>query len=215
MRILTIFLSLLFLSTFLIAQQKYLVSPTNDWIPINKDKSPSAVIAKYYKDKLPSSTTGECTNKGIFGYPPDRYAWNLGNTAMHKDVIGQWFEAKASGTIDTVFWYNGWSYVGAKDSMVFLRIHESRVGYHFGPGVPPYPAACQFWVIGLTHSIRIMELLPFPMTPQIQPGTQQSTQKAEQFQPPDPPSAMQNGARWVTEPSIDQTLITLLIYQSQ
>ena len=78
------------------------------------------------------------------GYDIDNYPPDTTIKLHHKDVIGTWFVAPASCTIDTVFWYcNGNN--GALESLVYLRIFKSIVGNDWGPGISPYPPPPQSW----------------------------------------------------------------------
>ena len=60
--------------------------------------------------------------------------------------MGEWFVAKATGTIDTIFWFALGS-VGATDSTLYVRVDNSRIGPNYGPGVRPGPwdPPCQNW----------------------------------------------------------------------
>ena len=133
---------LLFATTGL-AQQRILISPHNVIVPLQKGESAESYVLKKNMRTI-SSTSGDCSNKFIFGYPTDLYVPNWINSYYHKDVAGQWYVAKAAGAIDTVFWYNNGE-TGALESLVYLRIFQSNIGPDFGPGIPPYPAPCQSW----------------------------------------------------------------------
>jgi len=141
MRFLTLLLCILLLTGFVVAQQKYLVSPNQEMFPITKGGSASDMIAK-----RSSAVAGTCSSSFIFGYDVPKWQsvprQNFG--CYHKDVLGQWFYAGATGTIDTVYWF-GFSTNGALDSSVFVRIHQSNIGKDYGPGDGTYPATCQSW----------------------------------------------------------------------
>ncbi|MBI4810206.1 MAG: hypothetical protein HY800_01935 [Ignavibacteriales bacterium] len=139
-------LFLLLFGQFAFAQQRVLVSPNGDVIRIKKGVSIKTAAEKLMR-RAPSSISGECTNEFNFGFPVNVYDATIAHVGYHKDVMGQWFVAKASGTIDTVFWYNNWSEIGAKDSLVYVRIHESFIGPNYGPGIRPgpFPPPCQSW----------------------------------------------------------------------
>jgi hypothetical protein len=146
MRFFSLFLSVLLLSAVMTAQQKrYLVSPNDEVIPIEPGKSATTAI-KEWKQRVTSSNSGVCTDVFYFGYPQEIYPLTNNFGAYHKDVMGQWFTAKATGTIDTVFWEQ-WTAVNAYDSTVYLRIHNSNIGPSYGPGVRPGPfnPPCQNW----------------------------------------------------------------------
>src|SRR5204863_9941842 len=60
-----------------------------------------------------------------------------------------WFVSKVTGIIDTLYWEVLGS-VGAKDSTVYVRIHNSRLGPDYGPGIRIAPhdtwkPPCQNW----------------------------------------------------------------------
>ncbi|MBI4810775.1 MAG: hypothetical protein HY800_04920, partial [Ignavibacteriales bacterium] len=149
MRFLSLLLSILLLSGFINAQKRYLISPNQEVIPIDKYSSAAAEIAKRVNAQKAVSSVSDhppCTNKFIFGYTMDVYPLTSNFGAYHKDVMGQWYVAKASGTIDTFYFY-AYNLVGAKDSILWLRIHESNIGPSYGPGIGAYAAypPCQNW----------------------------------------------------------------------
>jgi hypothetical protein len=82
-----------------------------------------------------------------FGFPPSSYPsvpFASDNfNANHKDVTAQWYQAPATGRIDTVFWLSGADNY-ALDSIIFLRIDKSRIGPSSGPGVD-FPSPCLNW----------------------------------------------------------------------
>src|SRR3972149_6086010 len=146
MRFFSLILSVLLLSAVMSAQQKrYLVSPNDEVIPIEPGKSATAAI-KEWKQRITSSNSGVCTDVFYFGYPAPLYPLNSNFGAYHKDVMGQWFTAPATGTIDTLFWEQ-WTAVNAYDSTLYLRIHKSNIGPSYGPGIRPGPfnPPCQNW----------------------------------------------------------------------
>src|SRR5262245_3075699 len=99
-----------------VAQQKYLVSPTDDFIPITKGTSAVSILqTKFGRDV--ASAASACTDQAMFGYPPSLYPSTVNHVGRHKDVMGMWFVAKATGTIDTLFW-NTLSTIGALDSQL-------------------------------------------------------------------------------------------------
>ncbi|MBI5475904.1 MAG: hypothetical protein HY964_04130 [Ignavibacteriales bacterium] len=140
---LTIFL---ILCEFSFAQQKFLISPGQDAIPINKYSSPSREIAKRLMMRNSSSISANCSGTFNFGFPTDVYEPNINHILYHKDVLGQWFVAKAAGSIDTIFWYQ-LDRIGSPDSTVLVRIHASVIGPNYGPGKGAYASAapCQSW----------------------------------------------------------------------
>ncbi|MDI6767104.1 MAG: hypothetical protein QME52_09810, partial [Bacteroidota bacterium] len=145
MRILSLFLAILLVSGLSFAQQRYLVSPNQEVIPITKYDNASDLIAKRQSQTLSKKTAGECGTTFLFGYDRVRYPSTSRFGAYHKDVMAQWYIAKASGEIDTVFWWDIAGENGAKDSLILLRILESNLGPNYGPGVPPHKPPCQSW----------------------------------------------------------------------
>jgi hypothetical protein len=145
MRFFSLILSVLLLSAVMSAQKRYLVSPNDEVIPIEPGKSANTTI-KEWKHRVTTSNSGACTDVFYFGFPQEIYPLTNNFGAYHKDVMGQWFTAKATGTIDTVFWEQ-WVQVGAQDSTVYMRIHKSYIGPNYGPGVRPGPfnPPCQNW----------------------------------------------------------------------
>lgn len=126
------------------AQKRYLVSPTQEVIPLTPQESAESIIEVRSTGKLVSG--GICGAKFTYGYTPNYYPPNSNFGAYHRDVMGQWFVAKAVGTIDTIFWRNRAS-IGAYDSTIYIRVHRSIIGPDFGPGVRPgpYNPPCQNW----------------------------------------------------------------------
>jgi hypothetical protein len=126
------------------AQERYLVSPDREVIPLSPGESAGAVIAAKARQRALAAVT--CGDKFTFGYPPGLYTLNTSFGARHRDVLGQWFVAQSAGTIDSIFW-DVRGEIGAYDSTVYLRVHASVIGPHYGPGVRPGPFAppCQNW----------------------------------------------------------------------
>src|SRR5689334_4773342 len=150
MRFLSVFLSVLLLCSLGVSQQRYLVSPNQEVIPLTKQQlAANAMRQRLIKAAAKSNkVSAACSNKFTFGYTEDKFPVSSRFGAYHKDVMGQWYVAKATGTIDTVFWDVQPGYtVGAKDSILLLRIHESNIGPTYGPGVRPGPfdPPCQNW----------------------------------------------------------------------
>ncbi|MBI4547079.1 MAG: hypothetical protein HY707_03805, partial [Ignavibacteriae bacterium] len=144
MRLLSLVLSILLLCSIMVGQKRFLVSPNNEVIPLTKEQSAALEVQKRVTQTTASSAV--CTDKFTFGYTTDNYPPNVNFGAMHKDVMGEWFVAPAAGTIDTVFWFSLGS-VGALDSLLYVRIHNSAIGPDSGPGVRPGPfnPPCANW----------------------------------------------------------------------
>jgi len=147
MRLLSLFLSVLILSSVMVAQKRYVVSPNDEVIPLRRGESPASIIAKR-TGRSSSAVSAACGNRFHFGYPEDKFPANSNFGAFHKDVMGEWFVSKATGTIDTLFWEVLGS-VGAQDSTVYVRIHNSRIGPTYGPGIyndsSNWKPPCQNW----------------------------------------------------------------------
>lgn len=126
------------------SQKRYLISPRQEVIPLSPTESAATMIDK--REHRSDFQSGICGDKFTFGYHPSDYPVNSNFGAFHKDVLGEWFVAKASGTIDTIFWRNR-AAIGAYDSTIFLRVHRSVIGPDYGPGVRPGPfnPPCQNW----------------------------------------------------------------------
>lgn len=140
---------LLAVSSLTFAQKKrYLISPTQEVIPLDKNESARFAMEARAKAKQVKSTEA-CSNSVLDGFTPvpfDNYI-NSRFGGYHKDVFGEWFIAKYTGTIDTIYWNSTGDAVGAKDSLVYIRIHESFIGPNYGPGIRPgpYNPPCQNW----------------------------------------------------------------------
>ncbi len=147
MRFVSMFLSLLVMCSLVSAQKKYLVSPNDEVIPLRRGESAAQAIAKRTGIGSPSSASSVCGTRFTFGYPEDLFPANVNFGAFHKDVMAEWFQLPATGTIDTIFWESLGS-IGALDSTIFMRIHRSRIGPTYGPGANgsnPFAAPCQSW----------------------------------------------------------------------
>ncbi|MBA4312520.1 MAG: hypothetical protein C0417_07810, partial [Chlorobiaceae bacterium] len=161
MRFLTLFLSVLLLTSSLFSQKRFLVSPNQEVIPVTKYSSPSEEISKRIV-KGTSSVTGNCSGTFIFGYEPSVYVTTSNFGMYHKDVLGQWYVAKAAGTIDTVYW-EMFGLIGTPDSTVNLRIHRSKIGPGSGPGFGAFASQppCQSWGYWKTTNDYDMGIAPF------------------------------------------------------
>ena len=66
----TLLLLLFLLIEFSSAQERYLVTPNDDYIPLRKGESASAIMrARMQKHAQTISSTTICTNQALFGYP--------------------------------------------------------------------------------------------------------------------------------------------------
>ncbi|HLB00684.1 MAG TPA: hypothetical protein VJO14_04795, partial [Bacteroidota bacterium] len=126
-------------------QKRYLVSPTSEVYEITSDQSALSLVRKLNgADRAAAS--GVCTDRATFGYPLTAFPVTQVYKTFPKDIIGQWFVAKATGTIDTVFWYMPGE-INTYDSTLYSRIQQSNIGPDYGPGVRPgpYDPPCQSW----------------------------------------------------------------------
>ncbi len=178
MRLLSLFLSVLLLCSFAYSQQQYLVSPNQEVIPISKSQLAARELAKRLKkgQATTNKAAAVCTDKFYFGYTEDKFPNTNNFGAFHKDVMGQWYVAPASGTLDTIFW-DSFGAVGAKDSIVKLRVHNSVIGPTFGPGVRPgpYDPPCQSWGYWADNTDNDQGVAAFPEDANPFPGPFHST----------------------------------------
>ncbi len=177
MRSLSLFLSILLLSSFGFAQQRYLVSPNQEVIPLTKGQLASKLIQKRL-NKSSRAANGlaiTCGNKFTFGFTEDKYPPTSNFGGYHKDVLGQWYVAKATGTIDSIYWDA--LGVGALDSEILIRIHQSVIGPTYGPGVRPGPfdPPCQNWGYWINTGDLDQGVAAFPEDANPYPGPFHST----------------------------------------
>ncbi len=145
MRFLTSFLCVLLLSGLSLAQKKYLVSPNQEVIPIDRGSSAQKMIAKYEKERAAASVTDACSGGAQFGFDPVHFPIDSRFGFSHKDVMGEWFVAPARGTVDTFFLRQpAGSTISAVDSQIVVRIFQSNIRPGHGPGYD-YPRPCQSW----------------------------------------------------------------------
>ncbi|MBI1802860.1 MAG: hypothetical protein HY033_06250, partial [Ignavibacteriae bacterium] len=116
------------------AQKRLLVNQFGDAITLTKGSSAISII----KEATSLSAAQDC-GIATFGFEPLKYPpASGGQYALHKDIMGMWFEAPASGRIDTVYWImNG---VCRDESTLSLRIFNSNIYTGHGPGYDGYPA---------------------------------------------------------------------------
>ncbi|HTK81349.1 MAG TPA: FlgD immunoglobulin-like domain containing protein [Bacteroidota bacterium] len=139
---------LLLLSIFALqasAQQRYLVTPKDEVIPLRRNQAAANVLKQ--RASLPSGSAAICGTRFTFGYPEDKFPANSNFGATHKDVLAEWLIMPTSGTLDTLFWEVLGS-VGAQDSTILISVHQSRIGPNYGPGANggnPFAAPCQMW----------------------------------------------------------------------
>jgi len=126
------------------SQERILVSPTNEVLPLKKGQAAISRITHEIQSQRDNKAA--CSNRYTFGYSLDHYPPTSVFGVRGGEALGQWYLVKASGTIDTIFWYcNG--VTGAEESLVILRVFNSNIGPDFGPGIRPgpYNPPCQNW----------------------------------------------------------------------
>ena len=178
MRYLPLILSMFLLSALGFAQQRYLVSPNQEVIPLTKGQIASKIIAKRLNKSTVRTATGvttTCPSPFEFGYTEDNFPPSSNFGGYHKDVLGQWYVAKATGTIDTIFWDA--LGVGALDSELIISIHQSNIGPTYGPGIRPGPfdPPCQNWGYWIDVTDNDQGIAAFPEDARPYNGTFQST----------------------------------------
>ncbi len=167
MKLLFIFIFLLATCNVLPAQDKhYLVSPNQEIIPVEKGESIRQVIENQIA-QTQSATKRTCGSTILGGFPPNEFAVDLyysKHRGYHRDVFGEWFVSKYSGTIDTIFFYSTNDGVGAHDSLLFVDIRESRITPSYGPGIRPgpYNPPCQNWGYWINSNDGDQGITPYP-----------------------------------------------------
>lgn len=135
----------IFLLTFHLAasaQQRFLVTPNDEVIPLKIGQNSSSLNSQPAGSE--GTLTTSCGSVFTFGYSEGLYPPTHTFTAHHKDILAEWFIAKSSGTIDTIYWQMYGS-IGAFDSIVSVRIFKSNIFPGSGPGYSPYPPPCAQW----------------------------------------------------------------------
>ncbi|HUL42893.1 MAG TPA: hypothetical protein VLY03_00905, partial [Bacteroidota bacterium] len=168
-------LLLFFVAGIAIAQRHYLVSPQQEVIPLSKSVTASRVIAQRLHKQLAASSDS-CTDQFTFGYTEDQFPPSIDHIAHHKDIMGQWYVAKATGTIDSIFWDCGPDN-NALDSSIIIRIHQSNIGPTYGPGIRPGPfdPPCQNWGYWIDNTDLDQGVAAFPEDANPYPGPFHST----------------------------------------
>jgi len=180
MRFLSLLLLVLLLSAFALAQQHYLVSPNQEVIPLTKWQRAAHLIearSHTVAGRTASGVAG-CTNQFTFGYTEDLFVPSSRFGIYHHDVLGQWYVAKATGTIDSLFWdSNGNVGAAVMDSTVNVRIHHSVIGPNYGPGIRPglFDPPCQNWGYWVNLNDQDQGVAAFPEDANPFPGPFHST----------------------------------------
>jgi len=165
-KLLPIFLFFLATGCFLFAQKKqYLISPNQEVLPIEKGENIRQVIENQYT-RTQSATKRTCVSTYLCGFTPNWFwtDWYHRFGGYHRDAFGEWFIVPYTGTIDTVFFFSTYDSIGALDSLLFIRIHESKISPAFGPGIRPgpYNPPCQNWGYWLSTNDFDQGITPFP-----------------------------------------------------
>lgn len=124
-----------------LAQRRYLVTPANQAIPLKAHESAVEVMRSMISGHSLKSPDAHSTMS--YGYPPPTFPVNDSIFAFYKDVMAMWFNAPASGTIDTIFWQAAHDN-NAIDSTLYINVYQSHIGPHSGPGTS-YPLPCEGW----------------------------------------------------------------------
>ena len=156
----------LFLTEIALAQQRYLMSAKNEYVPLKQGESAVQALNNRLatrQSSLPGANS-ICGPRFTFSpYPPLHTFPNVNFPAIHKDVMAEWLVVPATGTIDTIFW-RVYGSVGALDSTVYTRIHRSRIGPTYGPGANnsnPFRAPTQCWGYYINTSDNDRWISPF------------------------------------------------------
>ncbi len=176
----TLLLPLFVLATQVLpAQQRYLVTPRQEVIELGRQKSAAQILKnRLHRPVVQSSSpSAVCGNRFTFGYTEDVFTPSVLHIGFHRDIMGQWFVAPASGTIDTVFWDCGAVNNPANDSILKLRIHNSVIGPAYGPGIRPGPfdPPCQNWGYWADNTDNDQGVAAFPEDANPFPGPFHST----------------------------------------
>ena len=81
-----LFLLFVLMGGLAVAQQKFLVSPNDDFIPLKKGQSAEEFFRKKLGRSLTSSNQA-CGNKVTFGATVDLFPPNVNHVGRHKDVM--------------------------------------------------------------------------------------------------------------------------------
>jgi hypothetical protein len=143
MRFGVLIVSIMLLTASLSAQKRYVVSSGGDVVPIKPGKSAMSEIMKSSRQAKIVNSQASCTPSRTFGNLRSEH-----NTAgsfvnfvhAHKDLIGIWFEAPTSGTIDSVFIQLGDYSLAGFPGHLTMRMHHSNLRTGHAPGWDPYIA---------------------------------------------------------------------------
>jgi hypothetical protein len=124
------------------AQKRYLVNSYGDIIPVPAGENAADKISKQTRKQIhPPGEEAVCMPHPVFGNMPWEHTTAgayVNFVHAHKDVIGIWFEAPTSGTLDSVYVqlgdYSGTAFPG----FLTMRIHHSNLATGHAPGWDPY-----------------------------------------------------------------------------
>jgi hypothetical protein len=133
------------------SQQRYLVTPANEAIPLKSGESAEELIKKFNAN----------LDQIISGYQPDLFPAQVEFPAYHRMIVGTWFTAPSKGAIDTIFWMGG-SSNGAIESLVIVAVYQSYINPNHGPGDGAYPEPCTPWGYFLNIWDNDQGIAPFP-----------------------------------------------------
>jgi len=182
MKFLFLPLMVLIVSALALSQQHYLISPSQEVIPLKKWQRVAHLIEARSHTAAAYSVSGAegCSSQFTFGYTEDLYRVTNGFYLYHHDVLGQWYVAKATGTIDSIFWdapAGGTVGAAVMDSTITVRIHNSVIGPLYGPGIRPGPfdPPCQNWGYWIDNTDLDQGVAAFPEDANPYPGAFHST----------------------------------------
>ena len=87
------------------AQHRYLVSPPNEVVPLGDGESALDKL-RNHSGRRTADGGAYCEDDFQDGYAPGMYPTTHIFKTFHRDIVGQWYVAPASGRIDTIFWRN-------------------------------------------------------------------------------------------------------------
>ena len=123
------------------AQQRIVVSPNDEIVPLKRGEGSLEAVQRYMQHNKERATRTSCSNPMMFGrwWEEPTAFWEM----HHKDIFAQWFVAPADGVIDSIFVLLG-SPVNA-DSTLFLRIMGSCIYNGSGPGYGQFAPYLPHW----------------------------------------------------------------------
>ncbi len=124
-----------------VAQEHLLINPNNEVIMLGKNENAIDVIRGSLNLNKQLS---DCPVNYVWGFDGEHFPVTVNFGAYHLDVMAMWYIAPASGTIDTMYWFMS-NYIGARDSLVRIRVFKSNINKGRGPGSSPYPPPCMNW----------------------------------------------------------------------